>query len=94
MHKVGEGVLKVTLRLNDDVLICVVEDNGVGREAAAQIRTKTATKEKSMGVNITRERLEIRVDGRPGSVHIEDLQNSEGKAAGTRVTVHIPIEHS
>jgi hypothetical protein len=37
----------------------VLSDNGVGREKAAEMKSKTAEKEKSMGLKITTERLAL-----------------------------------
>ena len=62
MHKEDErGVLTINIKLNDtkDKLCFIIEDNGIGREKAQQIRTRTAAKHQSVGVQITNDRLAI-----------------------------------
>ncbi len=66
----------------------VVEDNGVGRAAAAEMRSRSATTRKSLGLKITADRLRLLHEryGLNTSVSIEDLFEG-GAAAGTRVTI-------
>src|SRR4029079_5651788 len=57
MHKEGKGRLEVELSTKEQMLHCIITDNGVGREKAAALKSKTAEKEKSLGLKITTERL-------------------------------------
>jgi hypothetical protein len=45
----------------------------------------------SRGTSITQSRLELLSDSKEQRVLIEDLYHEDGKAAGTRVTVRIPV---
>ena len=92
MHSTHEGRLEVRLRLEDEDLLVEVDDNGIGREAAASIRSKTATKEKSMGMDITRNRLRLSSDGRSGKVEIVDFTLEDDQRTGTLVKIIIPVE--
>jgi hypothetical protein len=83
---------KITLRFskNESYLVCEVEDNGVGREAAeAHKKVKT---EKPMAMNIIRERLSMLAgsNGSKGSIEIIDVKNTGGEPKGTRVLLKIP----
>lgn len=82
----GRLLIKVFRR--DKYLICVIEDDGIGREQAQRLKTQTALpgKHKSLGMKITRERLE----GAGGRMEIEDLKSDTGEAVGTRVTLRVP----
>lgn len=93
MHRSGQGKLEIAFSLIDAVLNCTITDNGVGRAKAEQLKTKTAEKEKSMGLEITRERLALMNDeNNRGSCYvIEDLEDEHGEASGTKVTLHIRI---
>ena len=42
MHKEGQGHLNLDLSLEDDVLECVIVDDGVGREKAAELKSRSA----------------------------------------------------
>jgi hypothetical protein len=68
-----------------------IEDNGVGREKSEMLKSKTAMKKKSMGMQINADRMglskdlyEFNID-----VELEDMMSSEGRAAGTRVNIKI-----
>lgn len=92
MHKEGEGLIDITIRENGDVLRCVIEDNGVGREKALELQEKTVLNHQSMGLQITEERLRLlnRKELRQ-LIRITDLKDSINRAAGTRVDINIPI---
>ncbi|MDB5273670.1 MAG: domain S-box protein [Chitinophagaceae bacterium] len=91
MNKNEQGFLKIDIALKDDFLLFVVEDDGIGREKAAAIKENHIIKEKSYGMLLTKERLEMINKAASVSVHIEDLKDNEQKPAGTRVTVSIKI---
>lgn len=95
MHKEGTGLIKVSVEKKDNHLECIVEDNGIGRKAAAAIKNKANNQHESQGMSITRDRLEIinRVNNSRLSAQIEDLKNLNGEDAGTRVRIFIPLEH-
>lgn len=90
MHKEeGVGHLRMELKREGDVLICSIEDNGIGRERAAAIRRHMNPNKKSMGMNITSERLKLleRQKGIRAEVEVVDLVAADGSALGTRVII-------
>ena len=90
MHKEGQGQVEIKLDLEDKFLNCVITDNGVGRDKAAAYKSKSAALQKSMGLQITSERLALlNEDGKGPSFTIEDLADKDGKAGGTRVILRI-----
>ena len=62
VHKEDESMGKITIdvRRQENQLLCTIEDNGVGRDRAQQLRDKSVIKSKSMGMKITEERLRLR----------------------------------
>jgi LytS/YehU family sensor histidine kinase len=96
MNKEGLGRLDVELSMQDNILYCVVTDNGVGREKAEEMNSKTAEREKSMGLKITTERLALfnRKKGLHTFYEIEDLKDESGKAAGTKVILKISFKEA
>jgi tetratricopeptide (TPR) repeat protein len=91
MHKDGPGKLEISLGLENNILHCIITDNGVGREKAEEIKSKSAEKEKSLGLKITTDRLALlnKEKGVNTSYKIEDLYDEDGNAAGTRVELMI-----
>jgi LytS/YehU family sensor histidine kinase len=91
IHSNAEGHIKIDIRLQDDYLFCSIEDNGVGREKAQQIRESSGIKRKSRGVIITKERLEIlnKQSQDKFAVRVIDLKDAAGNPTGTRVELNI-----
>ncbi|MCB0583765.1 MAG: histidine kinase, partial [Phaeodactylibacter sp.] len=92
-----DGLIRVLFFLYDeDTILCVVEDNGIGREKARQLRMKDPQyhNHRSRGTNITEKRLEILHNSKDKDsfVHTIDLKDEKtGDATGTRVEIMIPI---
>jgi two-component sensor histidine kinase len=92
-HKESEG--RLTIRFFEKAngtLVCIIEDNGVGREKAAQLKHGNAKTHKSRGMQIVDERLEVLklVDTLNIAVRIEDLRDEAGAACGTRIVIEVP----
>jgi len=87
-----EGEKKLTIRFagdEDEVLLCLIEDNGIGREKAAAIKSNNISSRvhESKGIDIIKERLHLlqQKTGKPASINFDDVHPS-----GTRVTINIP----
>ena len=83
--------LKVALSKADEgKLLCVIEDNGVGRKYSEKLKQKNGS-HKSYGMSITRRRLEMlsRISNDDFSVDIVDLYDDKGEASGTRINIMI-----
>ncbi|MEO6837967.1 MAG: histidine kinase, partial [Ginsengibacter sp.] len=91
MHKKGIGHLDIALSVDDKILTSIITDNGVGRAEAAVLKSKTVEKDKSMGMQITVERLALlnKTIDHHSFFGIEDLKDNEGNIAGTKVELKI-----
>jgi sensor histidine kinase YesM len=91
MHKDGQGHLNISITEENRFLICTITDDGVGREKAATYKSKSAEKEKSLGLKITANRLALlnREQNIGTSYKIEDVLNEEGNVEGTKVQLKI-----
>jgi LytS/YehU family sensor histidine kinase len=95
LHKETEGHLEVRLTMpQPNMLQCVVEDNGVGRAKAKELKSKSASTSKSLGMKLTESRLALlnKHSNWDASIEILDLVDPEGIPAGTRVTLKILID--
>jgi LytS/YehU family sensor histidine kinase len=91
-HKQEVGVLKIILKEQEDQLICVIEDNGIGREKALALKEKKLHKHKSMGLKLTEERLKLLNKSELKKlINFTDLKDKMDRALGTRVEVIIPV---
>ncbi len=90
MHKKTPGLLLVRVFSEGKTLCIEVEDNGIGRQRAMELKSRSATVNKSLGMKVTAERLEVinQLYGTNAIVVMEDLIDENGKAAGTKVRVN------
>lgn len=92
MHKKeGVGRLFIKVDQHGEHLIFTIEDNGIGRAAAAALKSKSAEKRKSFGMNITSDRLKYlnKLDDETTAIEIIDLQDDSGGAKGTKVIIRL-----
>ncbi len=88
----SKGRIDISIKQNEGLLVCQIEDNGIGRDKALELQKKSVWKTRSMGLKITEERLGlINKELKRQLIHITDLKDSLGHALGTRVEVTIPI---
>jgi len=94
MHKETKGNLKITLKKQLDIITCVIEDDGIGRKKSIEINSADNQARKSLGMSITKERLEIinSLSNSKLGVNIIDLEDDEGAATGTKVEIFIPVD--
>jgi tetratricopeptide (TPR) repeat protein len=86
----GDGEIKITVSKNGQ-LQCRIEDNGGGRKAA--LPKPTGDEYQSKGMSITLKRIETinKIYGTAIDARVEDITDAGGEVAGTRVTVHFPV---
>ena len=87
LNKVRNGKIRITFKIENDLLIFVIEDNGIGRQAAAEKKVKDFNQHESMAIDITNSRIELLNDKykKAGFLSIQDL--SENGVSGTKVTI-------
>jgi ligand-binding sensor domain-containing protein len=92
MHRENPGGrLDIRAWKTNNTLHVEIEDNGIGREEATKRKSKTATRHKSHGMQITEQRLDIvnKLYNANAIVTIHDMINANGTAAGTSVLLSI-----
>jgi tetratricopeptide (TPR) repeat protein len=93
MHKEEKGHLKIELIQRDDMLCCRVTDDGIGRKKALDIKDRSTSKYKSMGMRITEERIAVLQQKNKAETYVQvtDLVLPDGNTGGTEVFLKIPI---
>jgi LytS/YehU family sensor histidine kinase len=94
MYKDGSGILNVEIKRENEILICSITDNGIGRKRSAELKSSLSINKKSLGMNITASRLHLLNEGIGNQIGLQiiDLLDSVGQSAGTRVIITIPIK--
>ncbi len=92
MHKKGDRKLTIFIEKINHQLQITIEDNGIGRDAAKTFKSKSASKQKSHGMKISKGRVELieKAIGRKSSVRVIDLKDSTGISTGTKIIIHLP----
>jgi ligand-binding sensor domain-containing protein len=90
-EKEGKGFLEVKVEIKDGLLHCVVDDNGIGREATGG-KQKLLFKKMSLGSNISSARIQWlkQYTDATAALQIVDKQQN-GLALGTTVIITLPL---
>ena len=92
--KKSDKQIKLTAnKVSDTVVEVNIIDNGIGRNAAAKIKEGKSLKRKSVGIDLTKERLKTFSEDYDDefSLTYHDLTNEDGSPAGTKVSLRFPI---
>jgi len=81
-EKKGEGIITIEITKDNDLLNCVIEDDGLGRRQSIQ------PGKKSYGVKISRDRIALlnKLNNTDASINLIDLQK------GTKVEIKLPLD--
>lgn len=93
MHRSEKGLLKINISMENSHLSCLIIDNGIGREAANEIKKNKARNHQPLGIKITESRIDLinALYGTNLKTIYVDLKDDEGNSAGTSVEIQIPI---
>jgi sensor histidine kinase YesM len=91
-NKPDKGFIRVAISGNEYKIEMIIEDDGIGREAAKKFRKPD--KPGSLATSITMERLKVlgKKHRKKFLFEIEDLKDENNNPAGTRVRLQMPAE--
>jgi LytS/YehU family sensor histidine kinase len=92
MQKETEGTITLEIKKeNEEFLNIAIIDDGIGREKAAELKSKSVT-HKSHGLKVTSQRIEMmnKLNSTGAHINIIDLKDEQGHATGTKVELIIP----
>lgn len=80
-------------KIHQNYIEIIIEDNGIGRKASAKIKSEKTINRKSIGINLTEDRLTNFVKNRKNeyTISYEDLIDKNQTAIGTKVILKIPL---
>jgi len=86
------GLLTLQIKkLGEQIRICI-EDNGIGRMAAAQINEANRIPHQALGMKVTGKRIALLQQVNPGAVEIRVQDLDPGTHTGTRVIIVLPAQ--
>ncbi len=86
--KNGEGEIRVSISMEKNCVLCIIQDDGVGRKPKAANDTH-----RSRSIEINEERLRIydKEQGGTSKIEIFDPKTDAGESSGTRVEIRIGL---
>jgi ligand-binding sensor domain-containing protein len=93
--KTDDGLIKLSFDcIQSDRLQIQIRDNGIGRKQAAEVKSRSVEKNKSMGMEMTQARIDNlnEINNLDIETSTEDLIDAEGNATGTLVTITMKIK--
>jgi len=92
MHKKGRKNLSIEFKLEEE-LLCIITDNGVGREEAKRIKQRRGASHESFAMNAIEERLKLLSERFDTTYEfkVEDLYEYD-IATGTKIILSIPFK--
>jgi LytS/YehU family sensor histidine kinase len=93
MPSEDKGLLRINLKLENNHISCIIEDNGIGRDAAQEKKRNGNANHNSLGTQIVTSRLDLvnTLYGTSLKTIYTDLKDINGEPEGTRVELQIPI---
>lgn len=91
--KKGKGSVLLTFKRDKEKLVGTIQDDGIGRAAAAQLENakKGNAESKAMSITLDRLRLLQQETGLDASMEVIDLVDENGTALGTKVVLILPL---
>lgn len=91
LHKKGIKELTIRFEKKENDIICTITDNGIGRQKAAEIKSRSPISHKSFATNATQKRMDLININRKNKITLNftDLY-SNNVASGTEVKIIIP----
>jgi len=95
MQKKEKGHLEIEIYGTEKILFCKITDDGIGRDRAAELKSKSSLPHKSLGMRITADRLAMlqQQEKIETPIVVKDLVLPDGRAAGTEVLIKLPFHY-
>lgn len=91
-HLSYEGQIKIDFKLEGDLMVCHIKDNGVGRVRSAQLQQARRPGHQSTATQVNQERLEALRGGRNFTAfQILDILDGKGEIIGTEVVIRLLV---
>ena len=96
LHGVGgiqSGHISIVYKQTDKKIVCTIDDNGIGRKKAGEIKKQNKPTRESLGIKVTEERISLlQADFKtPFSTQIIDKVDNQQNSLGTTVIIEMPF---
>jgi LytS/YehU family sensor histidine kinase len=89
--KENKGMISICVQKKEGDILVSIEDNGIGREAAQQYKSKYHIQYQSKGMTINNDRIDVlnSYNDQKIEIAINDLYDNRNEPAGTRVDIYL-----
>jgi len=96
MPKNAPGNIQIKISEKENLLWIIIEDDGIGRPQENTESSKATFKNKSLGIKTTKSRIDLFSQNlqSAGDIQIQDLKDDNQEAAGTKITIQLPIHYA
>ncbi|MCC6684972.1 MAG: histidine kinase [Bacteroidia bacterium] len=95
-QKIKERKISIRFELwSKKHVLCTIEDNGIGRKAAAKMRSSKIDFHRTAPTKVAEERIDLleKTRGLETRLEIIDLVSDNGESGGTKVVLHLPQQN-
>ncbi len=87
----NKGMISICVQRKEADILVSITDNGIGREAAQQYKSKYHIQYQSKGMSINSDRIDIlnSYNDKKIGILVNDLYNNNNEATGTRVDIYL-----
>lgn len=90
--KDGKGKIILNFKLDAPYLVIEIEDDGIGRKRSMQHKQESVFKKKSLGLSITKARLDLAdTPEHKADLKILDLYDEQENGIGTKIIIRLPV---
>ena len=89
-----KGLISISFTFMNDSILFIIEDNGIGIQAAKKLKDNKSKEHTSLATVITRERIDIFNKGnkrKPFTMNVSEMKDIHGNVVGTKVKLIIPF---
>jgi len=93
--KEDQGLIEVRFSQKEDILLCEIEDNGIGIETSKKMKEGSVRAHKSMALEISQKRIETmeKLEKKKVPLTIKEQKDENGNIKGTKITMEFPLEY-
>ena len=88
-------MIRISFSMENNRLLCSIEDNGVGRVKSNEYKLKGGVEYKSRGMYLTNERIKLLNTVFAGNglidIRVDDLESENHNCIGTLVVISFPL---
>lgn len=96
MHKEDDRKLSIQVKIEEEHLLFIIEDNGIGRARSQQMKKLGKKDHESFGMKLNQERIAVLNQVQEGETRlmITDLYANDQTPSGTRVEIQFPLVYA